>query len=287
MMYNPEKISILVFGASGFIGETVAAYLQNKGYTLRTPSSQECNLFDVKQVRQYLLSIDGPFRIVFCAAILPYRGNSSLEMLQNIQMVQSLVEVASGCSIRSIIYLSTADVYGFPSERITEKTKISPRGYYGLGKFAGEVIMNMVAVPVTILRLPGVYGPGDQQKSIVGLFLHQLANRQSLHVNGDGRALRDYVEVNDVCRLIEHFIGSPYRGTINVATGRSVPIKDIIGMIGKALGVSPTIHYKENKEAPSQDLVFDVAHLREIVPSFRLTDIAQGIDNYANCLTRQ
>lgn len=285
-----KKLPVLVLGASGFIGKSVTEYLNNKKYELITPSSQECDLLSVKQVRQYFEGITTPVQIVFCAGILGRRENSFSSLLKNIQMIQSLADMAPSLSIRSVVHLSSTDVYGSPTGIITENTIISPRSYYGLSKFSGEMIFNMesfFSIPVTILRIPGIYGAGDHQKSIVGLFLDQLANNGVVNINGDGSALRDYVQVNDVCRLVEHFLCSPYQGRVNVATGQSITIKDLVSILGKALGVSPKINFKENGgKAASQRLVFDITRLKGIVPAFQFTDIHTGIDDYVKCLAK-
>jgi len=285
-----KKLPVLVFGASGFIGKSITEYLNSKEYELLTPSSQECNLLNGEHVQQYFVAIKTPVQIVFCAGILSRKENSYSSLLKNIQMIQSLADAVSGFSIHSLIYLSSTDVYGSPKEIITENTAISPRSYYSLSKFSSEMILNMeslFSMPVTILRIPGIYGSGDQQKSIVGLFLDQLANNEAVNIKGDGSALRDYVQVNDVCRLIEHFLCSPYQGRVNVATGKSITIKDLVSILGKALGVTPKMNFKESGETDSpQRLVFDIAHLKGIVPAFQFTEIHTGIEDYVKCLAK-
>ena len=87
--------------------------------------------------------------------------------------------------------------------------------------------------------------------------------------------------------MIEYFICSPRQAKINVATGQSISIKDLIGVLGEIAGISPKINYNEiqDKNSP-QNLVFDVTHLRTSVPSLSLTDIHKGIDHYVSCLAK-
>lgn len=285
-----KKEPVLIFGASGFIGQSLAEHLSNKGYDLLTPSSSECDLLNVCQVREYLSTINTPVRIIFSAGILLQRDNSFASMTKNIQMVQSLAECASDVSISSIIYLSTTDVYGNPDGIITEDTRILPTSYYGLSKYAGEVIFGMpdfLSIPVTILRIPGVYGPGDHQKGTVALFLDRLVNNKVVTIHGKGDSLRDYVEAGDVSRIIESFISSPYHGVLNVATGKSITILELVSILAKALGVKPIIVHENTDNAPvHRNLVFNTFRLREKLPAYQLKSIYEGIAGYVNSLAK-
>jgi len=283
--------TILIFGANGFIGGSLSEYLRDKGHKISMPSSLECNLLNTESLFRHLSSLTNPVQIVFCAGITPQRDHSFQVMLKNIQMIHSLGEVISHFSIQSIIYLSSVDVYGFPSETITENSPLCPRGYHGLAKVASEMMLDITpsfTMPVTILRLPGVYGLGDRQKSIVGSFVNQLSNNKPVTIYGDGSTLRDYVQVNDVCRLIEGFFHVPYRGRINVATGQVISIKDLVILIGKALGVSPQIHFQMDRDVSfPKNLVFDISRLKKIAPEFQFTDIDEGITNYVHCMSKK
>ena len=173
---NGDKEAIMVFGAGGFIGAALAEHLRADGYEVIAPSSAECDLLSEASLSEYLSFLKKPVRIVFCAGITPKRDNSSEAMLKNIRMVQCLSQGITKVAAHSIVYLSSVDVYGAPEGVITEKTPISPRGYHGLAKLTSEIMFDIAtsfSMPVTILRLPGIYGPGDLKKRIVGSFFNQ------------------------------------------------------------------------------------------------------------------
>lgn len=281
---------ILVLGASGFIGGSLVEYLKANGQEAIALSSGECDLLNKEALSEQLSSLTRSIKIVFCAGITPKRDNSFEAMLKNIQMIQSFGEAVSNVAVDSIVYLSSVDVYGSPPGIVTEESPISPRGYHGLAKLSSEIIFDITpsfSMPVTILRLPGIYGLGDRQKSIVGSFLNRLSNDEPLDIYGDGSVLRDYVEVSDVCRVIEHFISKPYHGRINVATGQSISIKDLIDVLAKALGILPKINFKKVEDISSpSDLVFDIARLNKIMPGFQFMDINDGINKYVCCLSK-
>lgn len=281
-----KETPVLILGASGFLGSSLTDYLSGAEYNTITPSLEECNLLDVRSVSDYFSSLNKPVQIVFCAGILPNIEDSFRVMIQNMDMVHFMGEVIPQDSVSSIIFLSSADVYGFPQEKITERTPTSPRGYYGLSKFSSEVMLNIMpafTMPVTILRLPGIYGPGNNEKSIVSFFFNQLISGKEISIRGDGSALRDYVHVKDVCHVIDHFLGLPYQGIVNVATGRSISIKELVAALADALQVSPEICFiKSEDTAFAGHLVFDTTHLQTHLLKFKFKDVYQGMKEYAN-----
>lgn len=83
-----------------------------------------------------------------------------------------------------------------------------PTSVYGATKLAQEHILSAwaqsYAVPLTILRLQNVYGPGQSLKNsytgILVLFARLAASKQSIPVYEDGKMTRDFVYIEDVAR---------------------------------------------------------------------------------------
>ena len=97
-------------------------------------------------------------------------------------------------------------VYGFGDEAVTEETPVAPAGYYALGKYAAERVMDCAAraasVPLLILRVTGVYGPGDPHASYgPNAFARSLARDRSVRIFGAGEEERDHVFVDDVAAV--------------------------------------------------------------------------------------
>lgn len=281
-----KESNILILGGSGFIGAAVSRHLKQKRVKLQRPSSKDCNLYDKKQSAECLSTLKEPCQVIFCAGIVSQREPTDHILSQNIEMVKNFCEVVDQEKVQSIIFLSTCDVYGYPKVPITEQTLSAPKNYYGIGKLVGEYIMGSVinpSIPVTILRLPGIYGAGDD-KSTINVLLNQLIQTGEVHINGDGSALRDYVDINDVCLLMEYFLYHPYAGRVNVATGQSISVKEIVNILADVLNITPQIKYTNQKLEAKNDLVFDISLLKQLVPNFQFIDLRQGIMNYVRSL---
>jgi len=277
-------MQVVVLGHTGFLGGSIQRDLQRKGFPVLAASSKECNLLEADQLPRFFSRISGPFQVVFCAGIARRVDDSFQSMLQNIYMVYHVACAVRERPLRSLIYLSSADVYGpHPSLPITERTPPAPANFYGLSKLCGEQLLRvsgLISCPVTIIRLPGVYGPGDAGRSIVGRFLAEMEQRGRVTVQGEGEVRRDYVEVGDVCEVVGLLLKGPYDGVLNVATGVSYTIRELIAILTEVSGLLPAVQYVSSAKPLAGDLVFEVSRLRSLLGGLRLKTLREGVQNY-------
>lgn len=277
---------VVVIGHTGFVGSAIARSLASAGVPLIPLSSRECNLLhqDAPRVLQALMP-EGA-QVVFCSGIIRTVRDTYDTMLENIRMVHAFAHAARTCRLASLVYLSTTDVYGhFPPVPITELTPVEPDSYYGIAKLAGERLLRLgggIGCPVSVLRLPGVYGPGDGDRSVVGRLVGQLRRDGAVTIYGNGRVRRDYVAVGDVCAVVGALLGQPFDGTLNLASGRSVTIEELVHLIAREVRLAPSIRSAPAEPHRAGDQVFDVTLLRKCVPSLRLTPIEEGLAGYLN-----
>lgn len=284
MQGESSRPPVLVLGASGFIGGAVAMYLQEQSYEVYAAPSSQCDLLDLESIRAYWASLPRDIRVVFCAAITRQRDSSAEAMMNNLRMVEHFNAASREFPVASLIYLSTMDVYGIPAELpIREETPLAPTHYYGLSKMACEYMIQSARHGTgqhTILRLPGIYGPGDANQSTIGNFYRAISRDRNFRIEGGGNARRDYVTSLDLCRLIHYFLCQPYEGVLNVATGGSVSIREMVEALADALAIPLKIDIYEQSEAPQYDLVFQTRLLKDIAPHIVFTSVLDGIREY-------
>ena len=77
-------------------------------------------------------------------------------------------------------------------------------------------------------------------------------------LNGNGEQRRDYVYLNDLVKLIHKLLSNKYKNIIiNVATGVSFSLNEIIDMFKKKLKKEPSIKIKNDSK--NFDLNFDIS----------------------------
>lgn len=264
-----ELPPVAIFGATGFVGANLAALLTRRGFGVAGYGSADCNLCDPVAVSALVRGLEPGTVVVVCATVNRKIDDSFFALTQNLAMAENLTATLPKARVGGLIFLSTVDVYGrAPVTPINETTLTRPENYYGIGKLASELIFrrpDAFDCPVTVLRFPGVYGPGDKQSSIVGAFLSRIVGEQPITLYGDGSVLRDYVEVNDVCKVVAHFVRTPENRTLNVVSGSSLPLREWIDTLGHVSGQAPKIERRDQETASAGDLVFDNKALRDQV----------------------
>ena len=288
-MQPVSRKHVVILGASGFIGGRLARFVSSTTqYAVTGFSSSDCNLLDPRDTGRRLETCDDAAGVVICAAITRTVDDSQLSLKKNVSMIQNILASLGDRSPGTVVFLSSTDIYGLPPIQlpVTEQTLPRPNNYYGIGKLTAEKLLarHIRKSPLTCLRLPGVYGPGDGGCSVIGRLAGQVHRGEPLHITSGGRPRRDFVYVDDVCRVIARAIAEPCPGTFNVATGQSASIREILEILASKLNREPQIADEAEQPTRDHDLVFDTARLRDGFPDIQPRDMETGITDYLkNC----
>ena len=273
-----------MLGHSGFVGGAVSDALTRSGYNVIGASSRECDLLNPSATARFLDTLPSGVSVVFSSVILRSPHDNQETMVKNISMVSNFLAGVPKDRMRALVYLSSTSLYGRnPQLPITEQTLPSPANFYDISKVANESLLTMPGVldcPVTVLRLPGIYGPGDRGESLVGRFLNQLRSTGSVSIFGDGSTRRDLAAIGDISAVIEGVLKKPLDGRLNVASGDSLSIRRIMETVADAAGLTPKINYGPEDVSTPQSLEFDTRALKEWLPGVRFTNFAAGCAAY-------
>lgn len=179
-MDSIEDLTVLVTGASGFIGKVLCQDLLDSGVNLtllaRRPvdlgGSVKQHMFTglkgIEPERQWFEGVD----VVVHLAARVHQMNAdpeneaSLQMIENCDATLKLASMAAKCGVKQFIYLSSIKVNGEHTddrEPFSETDIPEPKDAYGLSKWKAEQGLNVLAessaLATTIIRPPLVYGP--------------------------------------------------------------------------------------------------------------------------------
>lgn len=175
-MDNPEVV--LVTGAGGFIGKSVAALLRRKGVRIvladygKLPDSSGQRLLDADvSDREQVARIfaENPITgVIHLASML--RTASECNPIRaarvNVGGAINLMEAAQHAKVKRFVYASSTSVYGTqPADSVVnEQTRAAPEDVYGSTKLcverAGERYRNEMGFPFVALRISVVVGAG-------------------------------------------------------------------------------------------------------------------------------
>jgi UDP-glucose 4-epimerase len=277
--------TLIIVGKNSYIGNRLTEYTIAHGMSTIALSSQECNFLELSEVRNFFGSLgEGPYTVLFSAVVNKSVDNSFQSYVRNVEIIKNLMDGHKLAHIDSIIYFSSVDVYGRkPSLPITEESKVNPDDWYGLAKYICEWMLRCsgeVTCPVTILRLPGIYGRSPKDQSVIGRMVSEIRGKKRVVITGKGEVLRDYVFIDDLCRLVLLLIPLKHHGVLNVATGESRSVLDIAETIGRVLQTDFEFIYEPVDEEREFSLTFDNHALHSLIPTFEFTEMADGVRLY-------
>lgn len=244
----------VVTGASGFLGRAVLRALPATGVLrlrrtseggrdgdalpvdLRDPSAAEA-LAKVAPA--------GPVRLIHLAGA--YRETDLSTLLEtNVAGVLALLD-GLGDRLVHVTFASSVAVYGNAEPRRDESGEwiVGPDTAYGRTKWLAEQALSLFAraqgVPVAILRIASVYGPGNGSANAVEAITRALVDRRPFRIFAGGRAAaRDYVYVDDVARAVATASAGGHNGTLEIGSGRATTAADLAVAV-RSLGEDLTV----------------------------------------------
>ena len=234
------NLSVLVTGASGFIGRHVTAYLLKRGFYILTTDVRGADLNGDLCDKVFVLDVLARSRfdaVVHLAAITDIK--TSLQDPYQTYLVNdfgtlNLLEAASKRGAERFIYASSANVYGLPLELpVRESTPFNPRTPYDYSKVIGEYLVRSYAatkkIKITILRSWKVFGEYERLTAAIPNFIKCCLKGEPIPLYNGGADTTDpyYVEnfarVVESCLLREEAVGEVF----NVGSGVERSIKEV------------------------------------------------------------
>lgn len=243
--------SILVTGASGFLGSVIAAYFRSRGArVVGTSRSQQCqsdqevlcldleNSSDVQ-----LLGTKGPYdAVIHCAACLPGYMSDLRLLSANQKITYNLVEWVLNNKVANFLFASSCSIYGYLAKPCKELSIPQPPNMYAVSKIACEYMINAMATntntKVCILRISAPYGPRLVAETVITRFLRQVARNDPITLLGTGTRSQDFVYQDDVANAFYRAILHNAEGTFNISGNQPVSMLNlaeiILGIFGKS-----------------------------------------------------
>ena len=295
--------TILVTGANGFLGRHVSRVAAEQGNVViglghgdwTTATWGRSGLARWHELDVTLASLVAhagkPDVIVHCAggsSVGFSVENPAQDFERTVATTLEVLEYLRTCSPETaLVYPSSAAVYGRASTfPISENGALVPISPYGVHKKIAEDLCRSYSesygIRVAIVRIFSAYGTELRKQLLWDGCRKVLAG--DCRFSGTGRETRDWVNAEDVARLLvlagDHAI--PGAEIVNCASGREVTVERILASLFDALGVDRSPEFTgETRAGDPERVVGDPTRARSWgwAPAKALPD---GVREYAN-----
>lgn len=310
---------VLITGGAGFIGSTLAHALVALGADVRVVDAMlplyGGNLFNLEGIRDRVAFTEGDIRdaelmhqlVSGCDLVFNFAAQVSyidskeqpfLDLDINGRGHLTVLEaVRQHAPAARVLFSSSRLVYGrIQTLPVGEDHPTDPLSVYGIHKLLGEKYYRYYAdtfgLHTVSVRIPNPYGPRQQMKhskySIVGWFVRQALDNNTVQIFGDGTQERDYLYIDDIvaaflCLAVRGESGEVY----NIGTHERVRFVDMVDAVLASVGSGTKEHvpwpgqYEKNETG---NYIADTTKITELTgwqPRVSLADgVAQTVAYY-------
>lgn len=277
----------VILGHSGFIGSRLARTFAEgpDGLDVSGLSHPDVDLTSASCQMELANVFTPDSAVILCAAVKRQFGDTLDVYHQNMTIVENLAAAVAESPVARVAFMSSAAVYGEETHNtaIRETTPVNPTSYYGIAKFTGECLLRKAfAAPdspsLICFRPPLVYGPGDRGKTYGPAgFCAAIREKSGITLWGDGTELREFLFIDDLCRMIRSLTLGSHQGPVNLVTGTSYRFIDVINQL-RDLSPQPFEVQQRPRSKNQVDNAFDGAFVRSLLPAdFAFTPLKEGI----------
>jgi len=249
-MQGNDIKTVLVTGANGFIGSRVCRLMFDSGYAIRIICRETSDLGlltgipysktigDITRPESLAGAVKDVDYVIHLAGLTAARNEATFREVNERGTYNLITAVRRhNPRLKKFVYVSSAAATG-PSHGLArhEDDPPAPITTYGRSKLAGEKVLVPFfnEIPITIIRPPAVYGPGDE--AILTLF--RLINRGFRPYLAGGRNRVQMVYVDDLAQAIKVAMEAA-RGkgeAYYIADEEAHTLRELIDCIGELTG---------------------------------------------------
>lgn len=201
----------------------------------------------------------------------------------NVLGTANVLESARLCDVKRVVNASSSSVYGNldrASLPVNENVKLDPISPYALSKLQAErmceAYCEFYGLQTVSLRYFNVYGPRQRPDEALSIFIKKALSGEEIEIYGDGKQTRDFTFVGDIVQgnILAMERGN---GAYNIGDGKSVSVNDLVGILGKVIGMEIRVKHIEKSKADVMHTWADISLARKELGYEPKTDLEGGI----------
>lgn len=281
-----------IYGANGFIGRHLAHRLVAKNLRVRAVSRRfdddfaeefadraeivEADLRQPLDMASSLQDVEAVVQLVSTSSPGMKNDHAIDDILENVVPHVEFLRSCVQAGVKRYVFLSSGGtIYGPGAPVPTPETApTNPINSYGITKLIVETYIRMHGhvdgLDHVILRVANPFGPGQQFRKGQGLIAAILERKQKglpVRIFGDGRAMRDYVFIDDVIDAIEASLNLPGnpRHVVNIGSGSVRSVIEVVEAIEAATGQHFDREYVETRSTDVDIAGLDITRAKDVL----------------------
>ena len=275
--------SIIITGATGFIGSHLAELCVKEGYKVvafdrynsnnhwgwlegsKYKKEMEIILGDIRDfdsVSKAMKNCDAIFHLAALIGI-PYSYTSPLAYIRtNIEGTYNILEASKIQDMEQVLITSTSETYGTAQYTpINESHPLVGQSPYSATKIAADQLAlsyyRSFNLPVKIVRPFNTFGPRQSARAIIPTIISQLLNGNKSIELGSLTPTRDLTFVKDTCRAFINISKekSLFGEVTNVGMNSEISIGDLVNLISNLMGKDIIVKSSKKRIRPSKSEV--------------------------------
>ncbi|MET2984909.1 NAD-dependent epimerase/dehydratase family protein [Aureibaculum conchae] len=240
---------IIVTGVSGFIGNHCIPFLLERRYEIHAISRTQkeddnknvnwyyIDLFDTAKVEEVFKQVKATYFLH-----LAWKVESGLKLNSNenekwFHLSKKLTDFFYLYGGERLLVTGSCFEYDHSDGIISEeKTDLKPNNEYGKNKNKLYQHLKKTSeergISYAWARIFFTFGPGQKPQSLVPYVISSIINNNIIETT-DGNQKYDYVYVEDVALALVQVLESDYIGAVNISSGKTLKLKELISSIAK------------------------------------------------------
>jgi GDP-L-fucose synthase len=285
---------ILITGAGGVLGSALRRLTAEMEIeALLAPTRTDCDLMDAKSVTALFTDFRPTIVLHLAGRVSGVQGNitfAGAAFYENAMINLNVVEAARLAGCRKVVAAGTTAIYSDAAPLPMKESDLwlgpphGSEGPYGHAKRAMfahlEAYAQQYGLDFGYMICTNLYGPNDRFDEVYGHVVPSLISRfhnavqtqaPSVTIWGDGSPTRDFLFADDAASAFLT-VAAHGSGAYNTATGRSLPIRDLVEAVRTASGFQGEILWDTDKPKGQLRRAYDVTRLSDLgwAPKFDL-----------------
>lgn len=292
-----KSSKIFIAGHRGMVGSAIVRKLKADGFeNVMTRTRDELDLLSQQQVRDFMQQERPDYVVLAAARVGGIHANNTYPaefIYQNLMMESNIVHESWSAGINDLLFLGSSCIYPKMAEQPMRESALltgvleSTNEPYAIAKIAGiklcESYNRQYGTDYRSVMPTNLYGPNDnfhlENSHVIPALMRKFdtakqSNAAEVEVWGTGKAMREFLHVDDMAAASIHVMGlpkdqydaatEPMLSHINVGTGVDVTIRELAETIGEVVGFTGELKFDATKPDGTPRKLMDTSTLEKL-----------------------